>query len=211
MVGRMGVLWQGDKSISEREPSTTLPMFLAARPRNIESVKFNLQQILVMIMDDFDERFFDTDQNGVLKVPFVLWLGLAIHTRHWVLVLLSVASMAVGAASTVAVTSQLVGFGMAAAQLPSLLVVVAATLRQPEARGWVRVVWANGYKLMTGTALLNLMFVMWWLVSAPTWNRWPELYLASTALLDLVIAYWAFSQALPRKVFSEFPTNPKPK
>ena len=154
-----------------------------------------------------DDRFFDTDKNGVLKIPFVMWLGLVIQTRHWILLLLTIATFAVGASTPAVITNHEVGIWMATAQLPSVLVLTAAVFRVPTGTSWIRLVWANGYKLMITTALLNLLFVTWWLMTTPTWNRWPELYFASTALLDLVISYWASSQALPRQVFSEFPID----
>lgn len=158
-------------------------------------------------MDNFDDRLFDTDPSGVLKIPVVLWLGLMIHTRHWVLLLLVFASLAVGATGTLAAIDFMSNIWMALIQLPSLLVLMAGALRQPDAKGWVRAVWANGHRLMATTAVLNVAFAGGWLISSTTWSRWPELYLASTAILDVAIARWAVSQALPLQVFSEFPTH----
>lgn len=158
-------------------------------------------------MEDLDDRFFNTDQHGCLKVPLVLWLGLLIHTRHWIFFLLTLVSLAVGAPNIIAIRSEFASFWMAAAELPSLLVLIAGVLRQPEAQKWVRIVWANGNKFMFTSGLLYSLFVIWWLFVTPSWNRWPELYFASTALLDIAIAYWAISHALPRQVFSEFPKS----
>lgn len=158
-------------------------------------------------MDNFDDRLFDTDPSGVLKIPTVLWLGLMIHTRHWVLLFLILASLAVGATNTLAAIDLKSNMWMALIQLPSLLVLIAGALRQPDAKGWVRAIWANGPRLMATTAVVNVAFVGMWLTTSATWSRWPELYLVSTAFLDLAVAYWAISQALPRQVFSEFPKH----
>jgi hypothetical protein len=162
-----------------------------------------------MEYEELDERFFDIDEHGVLRIPTVLWLGLLIHIRHWLLMLLTLTSLAVGASDSLAMGKDLPGMWMAFIQVPSLLVLLTGAWRQPNAPRWVQGVWGVGHWLMGITALHNSIWVGWWLYSTPYWNRWPELYLASTALLDLAIAYWAITQPLPRKAFSEFPKPTK--
>lgn len=160
-------------------------------------------------MSQLDERLFDVNQYGVLRIPGILWLGLLVQNRHWVLLLLVLTSTVVGS-----VDSARQGFAALSPvalllELPSLLVFVAASMRQPNASKFLRQVWQQGAMLMTATSLLGLAWLTWWLLRTDTWQRWPELYFASTCLLDLAIALWINTSELAKKVFSEFPENQK--
>nr|WP_315464479.1 DUF2919 family protein [uncultured Rhodoferax sp.] len=156
-------------------------------------------------MAELDERYLDVTVDNVLRIPLTLWIGWWIMARHWVLFGVGLASMLTAAHDAARLASSGSSWLAMAIQLPIMLLIFAAGRRKPNAPSWVRLVWRHGIKIMLFSLVLGWAWLAMWLYQTETWQRWPELFYASTALLDFAIAYGAYSSPYIRQVFSEFP------
>jgi hypothetical protein len=161
----------------------------------------------MLSMMDFDERYLDITPDNVLRIPGILMLGWCVMARHWMIFLCGLVSILISAneASQLAISS--ISWVAMALELPVVILIIAASRRNPSAPGWVKYVWRRGSQLMLSTQLLGLAWLTVWLYQAEVWQRWPELFFVSCALLDLAIALGVHSSAYLRQVFSEFPTR----
>lgn len=154
-----------------------------------------------------DERFFELDSYGAMRIPGVMWLALLVHTRHWVLLMAALVSGIFG-------TSVGFAFGehspvLLMLQLPALFLVLSAIRREPGAGYLMRAIWRNGRWIFAVGAILSVGWTAWYLLQLDFFQRWPDLYFISACLLDVATATWAFTSKLPVKVFSEFPCHTK--
>ena len=69
----------------------------------------------------------------------------------------------------------------------------------------VRRLWPLARHLGAATAAMHLAYVAWYLWNSSYWLPWPELFLASCALIDIVIITSLYRSAHLQRVFSEFP------
>ncbi len=152
---------------------------------------------------------FCVNRHGVLAVPATLWLGFALLARQWLLLV----AVAVSQFRRQTDTALLLGDGgtpwwALAAQLPVLVLMLAAAYRQPQAGAWARWLWRRGREIVALTALLNLGWTARLLLAADYWNAWPELFLACCSLLDLAIVLAVYTAPYHRQMFAEFPARP---
>jgi hypothetical protein len=154
-----------------------------------------------------DERLLDVDDHGAIRVPGLLWLAWAFLLRHW-LVAVGIAFSGPGSPETARLWADF-SWTSAALHTPVLLLVVAAWCRQPEAGRWWRAVWSQGRALMTLAIAAHLMWTGWLLWDADTWERWPHLWWASSALLDVAIAVAVWRDRFFAALFADFPNAPK--
>jgi energy-coupling factor transporter transmembrane protein EcfT len=138
-------------------------------------------------MVEIDERYLDVDRYGELKVPTPLLLALVFLSRHWVLLIITLAS-ARRSPEIVAFASGGLSWIWLLMGSPALLLLFAAFSRQQtEAGVFWRKVWSKGIWIVGLAATTNACLLGWWLWKAEFWQRWPELFLASCVLMDFAI------------------------
>ena len=154
-------------------------------------------------MAEIDERYLSVSKFGVLNIPLTLWLGMAFLARHWILLIATLASRR----STE--TIQLAAGGLSwiplVLELPVLFLIFAGFSRHPTAGVFLRRVWRYGRHILCFTAVVNIALVSWLLWQSDVWRRWPELFLASCALLDVAIILGVFRSDYIKQIFAEFP------
>lgn len=149
---------------------------------------------------------FHVNRHGVLAVPTSLWLAFALLARQWLLLLAVAVSQFRGQTDT----GLMLGDGgvpwfALAAQLPILLLMLAAANRLPTAGDWARLLWRHGREIVALTVVLNLVWTAKLLLASEYWNPWPELFLACCSLLDLAIVLAVYTTPYHRQMFAEFP------
>lgn len=154
------------------------------------------------------ELAFHVNGHGVLAVPATLWLGFALLARQWLLLM----AVAVSQFRRQADTSLLLGDGgvpwfALAAQVPVLLLMLAAANRLPRAGAWARLLWRRGREIVALTALLNLGWTVKLLLASDYWSAWPELFMACCSLLDLAVVLAVYTTPYHRQMFAEFPAR----
>lgn len=154
-------------------------------------------------MIEIDERLLLIDRHGALRVPGTLWLTLAFLARHWIVLVLMLAS--IRRSPEAAQWLRDFSWMALALEVPIFALVFSAWRRRPEAGAVWRWVWAKGRWFIAGTAGLHLAYVAWHLATAMVWRRWPELFLASCALLDLAIVYAMAKDDYYRQLFADYP------
>lgn len=156
-------------------------------------------------MTELDERFLDVTEHGVLSIPASLRVSWVILARHWVLLLIGLATMLVSDASTTNMVRSAISWQALIFQAPIVCLIYIAGRRQPGAPAWIRWSWTHGAQLMLLSAVLGCCWLAYWLYTANTWSKWPELFLASTAVLDVALVWNVFTSTYLRQVFREFP------
>ncbi len=159
-------------------------------------------------MAQIDDRMLDVNQHGVLRIPAAVWLALLFMARHWVLVLVVTVS-ARRNQEAVRLYGSDFNWWLLLLEVPALLLLWLCTRRRPEAGRFVRMLWPHARQLAMATALLHLGYVAWYLWQSSYWLPWPELYLASSALIDLAIVKSFYDSEHLKQVFREFPAPPK--
>ncbi len=154
-------------------------------------------------MAEIDERFLNVNRFGVLTVPPSLWLAMAFLGRHWVLLIVTLASRR--SPEAVQLASGGLSGVMLLLQLPVLALAYTGFSRQPNAGAALRFIWSKGLFILGATAAVNLALLGWFLWHSDVWRRWPELFLASCGLLDFAIAYGIFKSPYIKQIFLEFP------
>lgn len=154
------------------------------------------------------EFAFHVNRYGVLAVPTTLWLGFALLARQWLLLVAVAVSQFRGQTDT----SLVLGDGgvpwfALLAQVPMLLLALAAANRMPTAGAWARILWRHGREIVALTAALNLVWTARLLLASDYWNPWPELFLACCSLLDLAIVLAVYTTPYFRQLFAEFPAR----
>lgn len=155
-------------------------------------------------MARIDERLLDVNQHGVLRIPAEIWLALVFLVRHWVLMLL-VTVIARRSKDAYILFGSDFSWVVIAIEVPALLMAALCLRRVPQAGPLVRRLWPWARHLGAATAALHLVYVAWYLWQSSYWLPWPELFLASCALIDLVIIASLFRSPHLRQVFAEFP------
>lgn len=155
-------------------------------------------------MAQLDERLLDVNQHGVLRIPMGVWLALLFLARHWLITFFVLISSIMNR-ETMKVLGGDFSWVILAIELPAVFLLWLCTRRRPEAGQFVRAIWPWARHLAAGTALLHLAYVIWFLWSSTYWLPWPELFLASCALIDLVIILSFYRSGHLRQVFLEFP------
>ncbi len=158
-------------------------------------------------MIELDERFLHVNRYGVLSIPAPLWLGLGFLSRHWVLLIITLAS-ARRSPEAVALASGGLPWVTLVLELPALLLLAAGLSRHPQAGRFWRMVWGQGVRIIGLTATINAGLLAWWLWHTEYWERWPELFLASCVLLDFAIFFGTRQSGYIKQIFKEFPENP---
>ncbi|HKY90708.1 MAG TPA: DUF2919 family protein [Nevskiaceae bacterium] len=154
---------------------------------------------------------FHVNRHGVLAIPASLWLAFALLARQWLLLV----AVAVSQLRRQTDTSLLLGDGgvpwfALVAQLPVLLLMLAAANRLPGAGGWARLLWRRGREIVVLTAAFNLVWTGKLLLASGYWSLWPELFLACCSLIDLAIVLAVYTTPYHRQMFAEFPARDAP-
>lgn len=158
-------------------------------------------------MAEMDERFLNVNRFGVLSIPGPLWLAMAFLGRHWVLLIITLASRR--APDAVHLASSSLSAAVLLLELPVLLLAYAGFSRHPATGNIFRFIWRKGRVILGATAIINLGLLAWFLWHADVWRR-PELFLASCGLLDFAIVYGIYKSAYIKQVFMEFPAPVEP-
>ncbi len=154
-----------------------------------------------------DDRLLDVDKHGSLRVPAVLWVGLAILCRYWILVVVVFAT-ARRSPDVVRVLGDGFSWYFLLLEIPAILVLLAAARRLPEAGQPWRWLWRNARVLIACAVLAHLGATAWLLWTADVWRRWPELFLASCNLFDLAVLTSVLRDDYYRRLFADFPARP---
>ena len=157
------------------------------------------------------EAAFQVDHHGVLRVPGLLWVAMALLARHWVLLMLVAISARREGSSALLVGGGGVPWVALGMEIPILLLAFAAFYRQPTAGAWARLLWRRGREIVALTALLNIGWTVNLLLKSDYWLPWPELFLISCGVLDAAIALSMYTTPYFRQLFSEFPARPDAK
>lgn len=157
-------------------------------------------------MAQLDERFLDVDRHGCLRIPGALWLALAFLARH-VLLAGVIFATAKRSPDVVRLLGDDFNWFMLVFELPAVALMVAAANRVPDAPRVLRWIWHHGRSIVVGLAALHLLLAIWLLATSDVWNTWPELFVASCALIDLAIAHGVRRDAFFRQLFAEFPAS----
>jgi hypothetical protein len=163
-------------------------------------------------MARIDERLLDVNAHGVLRIPAEIWLALVFLARHWVLTLV-VTVIARRSKEAYILFGADFSWVVLAIEVPALLMVALCLRRLPEAGALVRRLWPLARHLGAATAVMHLVYVAWYLWNSSYWLPWPELFLASCALIDFVIIVSLYRSSHLQRVFAEFPaprTESKP-
>jgi hypothetical protein len=153
-------------------------------------------------MAEMDERYLNVNRFGVLSIPGPLWLAMAFLGRHWVLLVITLASRR--SPDAIQLASSSLSAAVLLLEAPVLALAYAGFSRHPSAGAILRFIWRNGRAILAATAVINLGLLAWFLWHADVWRR-PELFLASCGLLDLAIVYGIYKSAYIKQVFMEFP------
>ena len=153
-------------------------------------------------MAEMDERYLNVNRFGVLSVPGPLWLAMAFLGRHWVLLIITLASRR--SPDAIQLASSSLSAAVLLLEAPVLALAYAGFSRHPSAGAILRFIWRNGSFILAATAVVNLGLLAWFLWHADVWRR-PELFLGSCGLLDLAIVYGIYTSAYIKQVFTEFP------
>lgn len=90
-------------------------------------------------------------------------------------------------------------------EVPAVALLAAGANRSPDgARVW-RAIWHRGLMIITGLAVLHVLYASWMLWASDVWRPWPELLLASCALMDIAIAYGVCTDSFFDQLFADFP------
>lgn len=158
-------------------------------------------------MAEMDERYLNVNRYGVLSIPGPLWIAMAFLGRHWVLLIITLASRR--SPDAIQLASSSLSAAVLLLEMPVLILAYAGFSRLPSTGAILRFIWRNGRTILAATAVINLGLLAWFLWVADVWRR-PELLLASFGLLDLAIVYGIYKSAYIKQVFMEFPEPVEP-
>jgi hypothetical protein len=153
-------------------------------------------------MAQMDERYLNVNRYGVLEVPGPLWLAMAFLGRHWVLLIITLASRR--SPDAIQLASGSISALVLLLELPVMVLAYAGFSRHPSTGKLLRFIWHKGRAILGATAVINLGLLSWFMWHSDVWGR-PELLLASCGLLDVAIVYGIYKSAYIKQVFMEFP------
>jgi hypothetical protein len=157
-----------------------------------------------------DPRFLQINQDGVLSIPVSLWWCSLLLLRYSLLLVVALASAAVGAGSYTWVFGVVSWPGLVC-EAPMWVLVIAAARRSPQAGMLVRWVWRRGRVVLSLAAGLQLAWTLWILAQREVWHPWPERFMFVLALLDLAVLFGIWRSTLYRQLFLEFPERAAPR
>ena len=137
-----------------------------------------------------------------------LWFCTVFLLRHWILLILVLASSITGVAGVQWAYAALTPTVLVL-QAPMWLLVVAWARRLPQAGAGARWLWRHGREIITLTAVLNLGWAAALLWDREIWNPWPERFMLIVAMIELFVIAGVWRSALYRQLFSEFPAKPE--
>jgi hypothetical protein len=152
---------------------------------------------------------FEIDRHGVLRIPALFWVAMALLARHWVLMIVIIVTARRQSSAWALLGDGGLPWGWLLLEIPILLLVAAAFYRQPTAGAWARWLWRHGPWIVVLTVALNLGWTGKLLLESSYWTLWPELFLASCCVLDLAIALAMTTTPYYRQMFAEFPARPE--
>lgn len=157
------------------------------------------------------EMALHANRHGVLTIPGLFWVALALLGRQWVLLMMVGVSTFRGQTDiSLLLADGGVPWGALAAQAPVLLLALAGANRVPEARAWARLIWRRGSEIVAVVAAFNFVWTVRFLLASDYWWPWPELFLACCSLLDLAIVLSFYRTPYYRQMFKEFPSAAAP-
>lgn len=158
-----------------------------------------------LAMAQLDERLLNVDSHGCVRIPGALWLAMAFLARYFIIAVGVVFSRSQDLMQ-VAFRNELV-WVVLFLELPAVALMLAGANRDGTgARVW-RAVWSYGRGSVTALVVLHVLYAAWMLWTSEVWHPWPELLLASCALLDIAIAYGVRTDPFFAQLFSEFPAS----
>ncbi|MBI5279964.1 MAG: DUF2919 family protein [Burkholderiales bacterium] len=155
-------------------------------------------------MATIDERLLHVDRHGALSVPAALWLAMVFLCRYWIVVVVVFAS-ARRSPDTIRLLGQDFAWFMLAIEVPVMLVLATAGRRKPDASAFWRAVWHHGRTILIAVAVAHLAVAAFALASSGVFRRWPELFIASCAVLDLAVITALVRDGFFRQLFADFP------
>ena len=155
-------------------------------------------------MAEIDERLLHVDRHGALRLPGALWIAMAFLCRYWIVVIVVFAS-ARRSPETLRVLGQDFSWFMLAVEIPVMLVLATAGRRRPDVGAFWRAIWRYGRVVLIVIAALHIAAAGLALAQSHVWRRWPELFIASCAVLDLAIIYALAKDGFFRQLFADFP------
>lgn len=158
-------------------------------------------------MASIDERLLLVNRHGAVSVPGVLWIAMAFLARYWIVVLAVLLSSR-RSPETVRVLGQDFAWFMLAIEVPVLLVMIAGGNRSPDAWKPWRFIWTHGRNILIAIAAVHIVAAGVALYASPAWRRWPELFFASCAVLDLAVILALVRDGFFRQLFADFPQAP---
>jgi len=145
------------------------------------------------------------DDHLALRVPPLLWLAMVFLVRHPVLLGLTFLPTS---GDTLDYLRALVQPIRLAADLPALLVLIAAARRRPTAGSWVRAIWDHGRWLLGASALVDGGLGIHDLVTTGYGQGLSTGDLIILAVVvDLWICLWLARSRLLRDLFRDFPAK----
>lgn len=151
-----------------------------------------------------DERTLDVNEYGVLRIPAALWLGLMIQCRYSIFGLFLLFAGQQGQAIWQLLDAKMIAW-LLLMEVPALLAMFVCATRRPEAGRMVRILWGQLVPLVVVSAIAHIGYTGWYLWHSSYWLPWPELAIASAAVLDVLICIGLFRDTHLRAVLAEFP------
>lgn len=155
-------------------------------------------------MAQVDDRLFNVDRHGSLRVPGAMWIAFAFLARHLILVAI-VFAMAKRSPDAVRLLGQGFAWLVLPLEIPVTALMLAGANRSPQSGRWLRIIWHRGRTIVLATVAVHLVWVGWVLSASDVWRTWPELFLASCSLLDFAIAYSVLKDDYYKQLFADFP------
>jgi hypothetical protein len=150
-------------------------------------------------------HFNDFNDDGVLRMPLLLWVSLLYLSRHLLLLALGgfssfmLSRMGSAQADFSHLHSRPV---LLLASLPALMVAAAGLRRAPGAGKLIRTIWQRGRGLLISAVLLDLgLFLVFWYLHPLQMTLWP----ITGAVLDLYILAYLIRSLRVRDTFADFP------
>ena len=154
-------------------------------------------------MAQLDERLFNVDAHGSVRIPGVLWLAMAFLARYFIIAVGLVFSRSQELLDLL-FANEFVWIVLLL-EIPAVALLMAGANRSPDGGVVWRVIWLRGRLIITGLAALHVLYASSMLWASDAWRPWPELLLASCALLDIAIVYGVRTDKFFNLLFADFP------
>jgi hypothetical protein len=143
------------------------------------------------------------DENLCIKISASLWLAILFLLKPYAVMLLSLANMAKHTELIYILYPNDATFALGAmAALPTALLFIAWTKRQPGSGMKIRWIWHHGRTFLIVSAVLNLaisVIPVFWI------GRGPELSDVAQAILAVYVILYLFRSERVRDTFRDFP------